>query len=77
MLGNGETCTGDSARRAGNELLFQTLAQQNVDTFGEFGVTRVVVTCAHCFNTIKNEYPPLGRVVRGRAPHPAAQPARA
>jgi Fe-S oxidoreductase len=60
VLGNGETCTGDSARRAGNELLFQTLAQQNVDTFGEFGVTKVVVTCAHCFNTIKNEYAPLG-----------------
>ena len=60
MLGDGETCTGDSARRAGNELLFQTLAQQNVDTFGEFGVTKVVVTCAHCFNTIKNEYAPLG-----------------
>ena len=60
VLGDGETCTGDSARRAGNELLFQTLAQQNVDTFGEFGVTKVVVTCAHCFNTIKNEYAPLG-----------------
>jgi Fe-S oxidoreductase len=60
VLGDGETCTGDSARRAGNELLYQTLAQQNVDTFGEFGVTKVVVTCAHCFNTIKNEYPQLG-----------------
>ena len=60
VLGDGETCTGDSARRAGNELLFQTLAAQNVSTFGEFGVTKVVVTCAHCFNTIKNEYPQLG-----------------
>ncbi|WP_404351623.1 heterodisulfide reductase-related iron-sulfur binding cluster [Phycicoccus jejuensis] len=60
VLGDGETCTGDSARRAGNELLFQTLAGQNVETFGEFGVTKVVVTCAHCFNTIKNEYPQLG-----------------
>ncbi len=60
VLGDGETCTGDSARRAGNELLFQTLAAQNVETFGEFGVTKVVVTCAHCFNTIKNEYPQLG-----------------
>ena len=77
VLGDGETCTGDSARRAGNELLFQTLAAQNVATFGEFGVTKVVVTCAHCFNTIKNEYPQVGRVLRGRAPHPAAQPARA
>ena len=60
VLGDGETCTGDSARRAGNELLFQTLAAQNVSTFGEFGVTKVVVTCAHCFNTIKNEYPQIG-----------------
>ncbi len=60
VLGDGETCTGDSARRAGNELLFQTLAAQNVETFGEFGVTKVVVTCAHCFNTIKNEYPSVG-----------------
>ncbi|MEO6790289.1 MAG: heterodisulfide reductase-related iron-sulfur binding cluster [Ornithinibacter sp.] len=60
VLGDGETCTGDSARRAGNELLFQTLAAQNVETFGEFGVTKVVVTCAHCFNTIKNEYGELG-----------------
>ncbi|MGL5866636.1 MAG: (Fe-S)-binding protein [Dermatophilaceae bacterium] len=60
VLGDGETCTGDAARRAGNELLFQTLAQQNVSTFGEFGVTKVVVTCAHCFNTIKNEYAQLG-----------------
>ena len=60
VLGDGETCTGDSARRAGNELLFQTLAAQNVSTFGEFGVTKVVVTCAHCFNTIKNEYPSVG-----------------
>ena len=87
VLGNGETCTGDSARRAGNELLFQTLAQQNVDTFGEFGVTRVVVTCAHCFNTIKNEYAPLGgsyevvhhtqllnRLVRDKKLVPVARP---
>ena len=60
VLGDGETCTGDAARRAGNELLFQTLAQQNVETFGAFGVTKVVVTCAHCFNTIKTEYPQVG-----------------
>ncbi len=87
VLGDGETCTGDSARRAGNELLFQTLAQQNVDTFGEFGVTKVVVTCAHCFNTIKNEYAPLGgsyevvhhtqllnRLVRDKKLVPVARP---
>ncbi len=60
VLGDGETCTGDSARRAGNELLYQTLAQQNIETMNEFGVTKVVVTCAHCFNTIKNEYAQLG-----------------
>ncbi|GMA21149.1 4Fe-4S dicluster domain-containing protein [Arsenicicoccus piscis] len=60
VLGNGESCTGDSARRAGNELLFQALAQQNVETLNEAGATRIIVTCAHCFNTLKNEYPQLG-----------------
>jgi Fe-S oxidoreductase len=60
ILGNGETCTGDSARRAGNEVLFQMLAEQNVATLNEVGATKIVVTCAHCFNTIKNEYPQLG-----------------
>jgi Fe-S oxidoreductase len=87
VLGDGETCTGDSARRSGNELLYQTLAQQNVDTFGEFGVTKIVVTCAHCFNTIKNEYPELGgtyevvhhtqllnRLVREKKLTPVARP---
>ncbi|GGL36729.1 4Fe-4S dicluster domain-containing protein [Phycicoccus endophyticus] len=87
VLGDGETCTGDSARRAGNELLFQTLAAQNVETFGELGVTKVVVTCAHCFNTIKNEYPQLGgsyevvhhtqllnRLVREKRLTPVARP---
>src|SRR6478735_7283045 len=60
VLGDGETCTGDAARRAGNELLFQTLAQQNVETLNEAGATKIVVTCAHCFNTLKNEYPQVG-----------------
>ncbi|WP_338748726.1 heterodisulfide reductase-related iron-sulfur binding cluster [Janibacter alittae] len=60
VLGNGETCTGDSARRAGNEVLFQMLAEQNVETLNDVGATKIVVTCAHCFNTIKNEYPQLG-----------------
>ena len=60
ILGDGETCTGDSARRAGNEFLFQMLAQQNVEVLNEAGATKIVVTCAHCFNTIKNEYPQLG-----------------
>ncbi|MFL6001646.1 MAG: heterodisulfide reductase-related iron-sulfur binding cluster [Nocardioides sp.] len=60
VLGNGETCTGDSARRAGNEFLFQGLAQQNVETFKEHRAKKVVSTCAHCFNTLKNEYKEFG-----------------
>ena len=60
VLGKGETCTGDSARRAGNEFVFQGLAQQNVETFKEFKVKKVVSTCAHCFNTLKNEYQEFG-----------------
>ncbi len=60
VLGNGETCSGDQARRAGNEFLFQGLAQQNVETFKEYKVKKVVSTCAHCFNTLKNEYQEFG-----------------
>jgi Fe-S oxidoreductase len=60
VLGNGETCSGDSARRAGNEFLFQQLATQNIESFKEYGATKVVATCAHCFNTLKNEYAELG-----------------
>ena len=60
VLGDGETCTGDPARRAGNEFLFQMLAMQNVEVLNEVGATKIVVTCAHCFNTIKNEYPQVG-----------------
>ena len=60
VLGDGEACTGDSARRAGNEFLFQMLAQQNVEMLNEVGATKIVVTCAHCFNTLKNEYPQVG-----------------
>ncbi|MEP6817054.1 MAG: heterodisulfide reductase-related iron-sulfur binding cluster, partial [Marmoricola sp.] len=60
VLGNGETCTGDSARRAGNEFVFQGLATQNVETFKERKVKKVVSTCAHCFNTLKNEYQEFG-----------------
>jgi Fe-S oxidoreductase len=60
VLGPGETCTGDSARRAGNEFLFQMLAQQNVETLNEVGAKKIVATCAHCFNTLGNEYPQLG-----------------
>jgi len=60
VLGEGESCTGDPARRAGNELLFQALAQGNVGTLDEIGARAIVVTCAHCFNTIAREYPQLG-----------------
>ena len=66
VLGTGETCNGDSARRSGNEFLFQQLAQQAVETIdGLFeGVEtvdrKIVVTCPHCFNTLANEYPQLG-----------------
>src|SRR5256714_382376 len=60
ILGNNETCTGDPARRMGNEFVFQGLAQQNVETLNEAGVTRIVATCPHCFNTLANEYGQLG-----------------
>ncbi len=60
VLGQDEACTGDPARRAGNEFLFQLLAAQNIETLRESGATKVVVTCAHCFNTFANEYPQLG-----------------
>lgn len=60
ILGAEETCNGDSARRLGNEYLFQTLAQQNVETLNGYGVRRIVTNCPHCFNTLKNEYPDFG-----------------
>ena len=60
VLGAEETCTGDPARRLGNEYLFQVLAGQNIDSFRRYGVRRVVATCPHCFNTLRNEYPQLG-----------------
>ena len=60
VLGNGETCTGDPARRAGNEFVFQGLAQQNAEVLTEAKAKKVVSTCAHCFNTLKNEYSQFG-----------------
>lgn len=60
ILGKEETCTGDAARRLGNEYLFQTLAQQNVETMKGYGVTKIVTNCPHCFNTLANEYPDFG-----------------
>lgn len=59
VLGNAESCTGDPARRAGNEILFQMLARQAIDTLHEAKAQRIVVTCAHCFNTIAREFPEL------------------
>ncbi|MFI5182633.1 MAG: (Fe-S)-binding protein [Thermoanaerobaculia bacterium] len=60
ILGSEETCTGDAARRLGNEYLFQTLAQQNVETLKGYGVKRIVTNCPHCFNTLAREYPDFG-----------------
>ncbi len=60
ILGKEETCTGDAARRLGNEYLFQTLARQNVETMKRYGVTKIVTNCPHCFNTLLNEYPDFG-----------------
>ena len=60
ILGPRELCTGDPARRMGNEYLFQTLAEQNVETLDEAGVTKIVANCPHCFNTLRNEYPDYG-----------------
>jgi len=60
VLGPAESCTGDPARRMGNEFVFSMLAQQNVETLNEAGARRIVVSCPHCFNTIANEYPQLG-----------------
>ncbi|MDQ2757917.1 MAG: (Fe-S)-binding protein [Actinomycetota bacterium] len=90
VLGEGESCTGDSARRAGNEFLFQMLAAQNVEVLNEAKATKIVVTCAHCFNTLKNEYPQnggqyevvhhtqlLNRLVREKKLVPVARPGEA
>ncbi len=60
VLAEEETCTGDPARRMGEELLYQELARTNVGTLGQYTFKRLVTTCAHCFNTIKNEYPQFG-----------------
>ncbi len=60
VLGPAETCTGDPARRMGNEFVYSMLAQQNVETLNEARVRKVVASCPHCFNTLANEYPQLG-----------------
>lgn len=60
VLGQEESCSGDPARRAGNEFLFQMQALQNITVLNGHGVARIVTACPHCFNTLKNEYPALG-----------------
>jgi Fe-S oxidoreductase len=84
ILGREERCTGDPARRLGDEFLFQELAQSNIETLNRHGVRRIVTACPHCFNTLKNEYPAFGGhysvqhhsellaelIARGRLPAP-------
>src|SRR5689334_15417615 len=60
VLGTEETCTGDPARRAGNEFLFQMQAMNNIQVLNGYGIRKIVTACPHCFNTIKNEYRELG-----------------
>lgn len=60
ILGKEEACTGDPARRAGNEFLFQMMAYQNIQTLNNYGIKKIVTACPHCFNILKNEYPVLG-----------------
>ncbi len=60
ILGNEEQCTGDPARRAGNEFIFQMMALQNIETLNMYKVKKIVAACPHCFNTLKNDYPALG-----------------
>lgn len=60
ILGKEEMCTGDPARRAGNEFLFQMMAYQNIQVLNTYGIKKIVTACPHCFNTLKNEYPELG-----------------
>ena len=60
ILGAEEGCTGDPAKRAGNEFLFQMQAMQNIETLNGYGIKRLVTACPHCYNSLKNEYPSLG-----------------
>ncbi len=60
ILGKEEMCTGDPVRRAGNEFMFQMMAYQNIQVLNNYGIKKIVTTCPHCFNTLKNEYPELG-----------------
>lgn len=60
VLGTEEGCTGDPAKRAGNEMLFQMQAITNIEVLNSYGIKKIITSCPHCFNTIKNEYPSLG-----------------
>jgi Fe-S oxidoreductase len=60
ILGSEEMCTGDPARRAGNEFMFQMMAYQNINLLNQYNVKKIITACPHCFNTLKNEYPDLG-----------------
>ena len=60
ILGREEMCTGDPARRAGNEFMFQMMAYQNIQVLNGYGIKKIVTACPHCFNVLKNEYPELG-----------------
>lgn len=60
ILGKEEMCTGDPARRAGNEFMFQMMAYQNIEVLNGYGIKKIVTACPHCFNIFKNEYPELG-----------------
>ena len=60
ILGKEEMCTGDPARRAGNEFMFQMMAYQNIQVLNGYNIKKIVTACPHCFNTLKNEYPELG-----------------
>ncbi|MBC7686738.1 MAG: (Fe-S)-binding protein [Aquabacterium sp.] len=60
ILGKEEACTGDPARRAGNEFMFQMMAYQNIQVLNGYNIKKIVTACPHCFNTLKNEYPQLG-----------------
>lgn len=60
VLGTEESCTGDPARRAGNEFLFQMQAMSNIQVLNNYGIRKIVTACPHCFNILKNEYPDLG-----------------
>lgn len=60
VLGQEESCNGDPAKRAGNEFIFQMMALTNIEIMNAYEVKRIVTSCPHCFNIIKNEYPSLG-----------------